>query len=168
MPLTLEHDIHTFRSMPKEIIRFLQSLCVVGCADKELAAIGIGACVGHGNTAGGVICQYRLIFEFVARTTLTCTLRVTCLNNELGYNAMEFEPVIKMLLRQEDKVIDCIWCQLRIEFQHDQTTIGIDSHAIDLLGIYRHRRRLTVCMCNLIEVCPTRTGRTIRQFSYNR
>ena len=81
---------------------------------------------------------------------------------------MEFEPVIKMVLRQEHKVIDSFWCQLRIEFHHDQTTISIDSSAIDLLGIYRHRGSLAVRMRNLIEVRATRTGRTISQLSHNR
>src|SRR5436305_783012 len=76
------------------------------------------------NTTGSVTCQYSLFIEFVASTTLTCSLRVTYRSNELGYDAMEFEPVIYMVLRQEHKVIDSFWCQLRIEFHHDQTTIS--------------------------------------------
>src|SRR2546421_7234261 len=154
--------------MPKKIIRFLQSLCIVRCANEELTAIGVGARVSHGETTGSVICQYRLIFEFVARTARTGTLWVTRLNNEPWHDTVEFHPIIKMVLCQEDKVIDSARCQQRVKLQYDQASIGIDTRTINLLGIDWHSRSLAISMRNLSEVGSTRSGRAIREFTHNR
>jgi len=136
--------------------------------DEKLTAIGVGARIGHCETTSSVICQYRLILEFVAGTTRASTLWVTCLNDELGYDAVEFQPIIKMVLCQENKVIDRVRRQLWIKFQYDQASIGIDTCTIHFLDIYRHSRSLAVGMCNLIEGGSTWPWRAIREFANNR
>src|SRR3989442_5652570 len=152
--------------MTKEIIQFLQGLCVVRCADEELAPIGIGTGVSHGSTTSRVICQYRLIIESVARTTRACSLWITSLNNKFGNHTVEFQSIIEMMLSQVHKIIDGLWCQPWVEFQHNQTAISINTGTIDLICIDCHSGRLAESMGNLIESRPALARRSIHQFDY--
>src|SRR5438552_14197917 len=69
--LNLESDIHTLHDMPKQIIRLLQCLCVIGGTDEELATISIGPRVSHSDAALSVISLHTLVVELIARSART-------------------------------------------------------------------------------------------------
>src|SRR5271157_50300 len=72
-----------------------------GRGDKELAAVGIGSGIGHGEDAGlGVLeIGMELVGEFVAGTAASGAFRVATLNHEIGNDPMENGAVVKGLTR---------------------------------------------------------------------
>src|SRR5579862_6541258 len=76
--------------------------------DEELAAVGVGACIGHGKRAGLVFAG--IIFYFVrkliSRTARAGAGRVAALNHEVGNDAMEFDSVVKFFAGEEDEIVD--------------------------------------------------------------
>src|SRR5579863_463403 len=109
--LNLQRHFNATHNMPEQVIFRLQSRCIISGTDEELAAIGIRTGVCHCQTTLG-ICRFdRLIFELITRATGTSTQRVACLSDKTGYYTMEFEAIIKLVLCQEDKVVDRQWRQ---------------------------------------------------------
>src|SRR5947209_1820429 len=151
--LNLLSHIQPLNDMPKEIIRLLQSLCIVSGADEELTAIGIGARISHSHTASCVISisRYRLVSKFIARATRTITKRITALDDKLGYDTMENHAIIEVMLRQVHKVIHSVGSHLGIKFQNDETTIRIDTGTIDLLCIDSQRWWLAIRVLNFLK-----------------
>ncbi len=60
-------------------------------ADKELAAVGVRASIGHAQTAGLVLVGVALglVFEGIARSPGACAVRAAPLSDESRNNAME-------------------------------------------------------------------------------
>ena len=70
--------------------------------DEELAAVGVGAAVGHGQLAGLVEAVRRalgLILEAIAGAAHACARRVAALNHEVGNDAMEDGAVEELVGR---------------------------------------------------------------------
>ena len=67
--------------------------------DEELAAVGVGAAVGHGEFAGFVELVRRsrgFILEFITGATHAGACGVAALNHEVGNDAMEDGAVIEL------------------------------------------------------------------------
>src|SRR5947209_8045145 len=119
--------------MSKKII--LLGKRIVGCADKELAAVRICSRICHCHCTSRIVSLDRLIRELVTRITGTTLLwiiakRITCLNNliasPLEYT-VEDQPIIEVVLCQEHKVVHRLGSQIWVQFYHDETTISVDS-----------------------------------------
>src|SRR6266568_6845749 len=165
--LYLAYHIHTLHDIPKQIILLLQFLCVIYGTDEKLAPIGIWARIGHCYRTRGVFSLYRLVVEFIARTTLTITLWVARLDNEVSNDAMEDQPIIEPLLGQEHKVVHGVGRKFWIECQDNQTLARINTDTIDFLGIDEHSGSVLVGVGNLAESYGTGRGRYISQLVDN-
>src|SRR5581483_349353 len=124
-PLNLLNHIHTLNDTPKKIKRFFQGLGIVSCRNKELAAVGISAAICHSDNALCIVAPHGFVFELIAWTAGTSTLRVAALDHEAGYHAMEFQSIIKVAFRQEDEIVDRHRRVLWIKLDHDQAAIGV-------------------------------------------
>ena len=67
-------------------------------SDVELASVGVGTCVGHGQHSFAIVLQRGIDFigELIARPSAAIARRIATLNHETGFHAMEGEPVIKL------------------------------------------------------------------------
>src|ERR1700676_3534471 len=76
--------------------------------NEELAAVGIGPGIGHGERTDFVLVgiAFGLVFKAVAWTAAPGTCWVAALDHEIGDDAMKHRAVIKAFARQEDKVVD--------------------------------------------------------------
>lgn len=90
---------------------------LAGCArsrhDKELAPIGVGATVSHGNRAGSVLQSHSLCLEVISRTPETRPSGIARLNYETLDDAVENDAVKVVMSGQEDKAINGNWCHFR-------------------------------------------------------
>ena len=69
--------------------------------DEELAAVGVGAGVGHGQGADLVATGLgQLVLEAVAGTAPAVALRIATLDDELGNDPMEAHAVVEAALRE--------------------------------------------------------------------
>merc|ERR1740139_1695584 len=64
--LHLLHDIHAVSDVPEHYVLTVQ-VAGLGCAQEELAAVGVGPSVGHGEDTGSGVLQVEvLVLELVA------------------------------------------------------------------------------------------------------
>ena len=71
---------------------------VVLVDNKKLAAVGVGAGVGHGDGAPGVIAGYGFVGKFIAGTTGAEAGRVTALDHKAFNDPVKRSVVIETLL----------------------------------------------------------------------
>ena len=50
----------------------------------------------------------------IARTAGTCAGRIAALQHKAADHTMEDNTIIVALVYQGDKVVDCVWCNIRI------------------------------------------------------
>ena len=99
-------DILSGSHFPEDGIILGQAAAVIGQHNKELAAVGIGAGVGHGNRAFGVIQRFRqFIRKSVSRAAGAGAGRVAALNHEAFDHAVKDHAVVETVFRQEHEVI---------------------------------------------------------------
>jgi hypothetical protein len=65
----------------------------------------------------------KLALDAVTRTSSTCPLGTTALDNESRYYPVEYEPIIETLLDKGNKVVDRIGGYIRIEFSLNNISI---------------------------------------------
>jgi len=101
--------------------------------DKELAAAGIGACVGHAEDARAVMAQLRvkLILDLIARSPSPNPLGATRLDHKLRDHTVEDKAIIKRLPRshahrQVNKVGYGLWGLMLEETTTDLAQAGLD------------------------------------------
>src|SRR5579859_901553 len=145
-PLNLQSNIHALDDATKEIIRFGQLRGVIGERDEKLAAVGIRATVRHSDLALDIIAQHRLVFALIAWAAGASTQGIAALNNKARYHAMEFQPIIEVVLGQEDKVVDRHRRVLWIKLNDDQAAIGIDADTVECVRIDKHSRGIGIAM----------------------
>src|SRR5690606_36494497 len=73
--------------------------------DEELAAIGAGAGIGHGQLARGIVAQVRadLVLEAVARAAGAGAARAAALDQEIGDHPVEVQAVVEAAPGQVDE-----------------------------------------------------------------
>src|SRR3989440_9303129 len=104
----LEHDVHAALNVAEQVVKLLQLLGVVNGADEKLAAIGVGARIGHRHRPGRVLAGHRLVVELVAGPARAVALGVAALNHEVGLDPVKLEAVVELVAGQEDEVVDGI------------------------------------------------------------
>ena len=73
--------------------------------------------------------------ESVTRTAAAGALRITALDHEVLNDAMELRPVVELILRQKDEVVDGDRGFLRIKLANDRATTGVESCRVALVWI---------------------------------
>ncbi|MBA7672226.1 hypothetical protein ES703_80401 [subsurface metagenome] len=77
-----------------------------GIGNEELAAISIGARVGHGQSTSHVGVLSEFINKSVAGTACSRSGRVSSLSHSPRYYPMEGSAIVESFTGKEDKVID--------------------------------------------------------------
>jgi len=133
--------------------------------DIELRTGGVGIrAARHRDGAGDMRDRTKFTVELVAGSAGSIAIRITTLNDEAGFDAMEGEPVIKARTRELDKRRTVLRRLIGIEVENDIALRGRDAHANGLsfgselrevatgwFGIGRHAReilyRATASVC---------------------
>src|ERR1700692_2662363 len=110
--------------MSKKIIRLCERR-VIGKKDEELAAVGIGAAIGHCHPALVIATPHLFVIELITGATRAGPFRVAGLYHKAGYHAMEDQSIVEVVLRQEDEVVHRDGGVLWIKFDDNQSAIGI-------------------------------------------
>src|SRR5579864_2529961 len=118
--LYLVYHILTLRDLPKNSVFTIQPIrCDVG--DEELAAVGVGAGVGHGERAdlvfAGVVAGF--VLETVPGTAAAGRGGVAALNHEVGDDAMKDGAVVEAVASQENEIVDGLGGVLGEQFADD-------------------------------------------------
>lgn len=92
--------------------------------DEELAATGIAAGMGHGESTGCVLLLVDFALDLVAGTAGTGAIGTTTLDHEIRDDAMKRQAVVKTFFREIDEIFDCIRCVLVEEFEFDGAFAG--------------------------------------------
>ena len=153
--------------VPKQVIQFFERLRVISRADEELAAVRIRASISHRHHTHRITAFYRLIIELITRSTNEGPHRVTRLDDDMRYDAVEGLTIIKMLLCQEHKIVNRVRCKLWIKLQYDQAAIRVDTRAVHFLRINDHVRNLLESMRDAVESCRPRRWRQIGELLDN-
>ena len=96
--------------------------------DEELAAIGVGAGIGHGQHATLMLhTVVGFVLEAVARAAATGAFRAAALDHEIGNHAVEAEAVIEAALGQVDEIGHGQRGLLRVQFNLDGAAGSIES-----------------------------------------
>ena len=76
--------------------------------DKELASIGVRACVGHGEDTRAVMTKVfvEFVFELVSRAAGSSSLRATGLDHKVGDDTVEGEAVVEAVIGELFEIRD--------------------------------------------------------------
>lgn len=88
---------------------------------EELAAIGAGACVGHGKDTWAVMDKVfcKLVLELVAWSAPAGSCGAPALDHEFVNHPVEGEAVVVSPVGKVDEICNGIGCLLVVEFQND-------------------------------------------------
>jgi hypothetical protein len=128
-------DVDALDHVPEQVVVRRELAGAVVDADEELRTVGVGARVGHCDRAERVLALHGLVGELVAGATGTTALGAATLDDELGHDAVEREPVVVTLPREHDEVVDRVRRELRVEIHHDRTAVGGDRDPVDLRSV---------------------------------
>src|SRR5262249_7671812 len=124
--LNLLRNIQTLNNVAKEIIILAKRFCIITRVNKKLTTVRIRPRIGHSNRACCIVTLNRLIIKLVTWTTSTISFGITTLNNLIRQDTMELYPIIKVVLSQENEIIDRVRRKSRIKFHNYQSTVRID------------------------------------------
>lgn len=96
-------DIKTGRDMPKDHVVVGKSIVLMH--DKKLTAVGIGAGIGHSNSATRVLALKVFIFEFVSGSPTASASGISALDHKALYDAVKDRFVIKFGFGQMVEII---------------------------------------------------------------
>src|ERR1035437_1968704 len=109
--------------------------------DKELAAVGIGTGVGHRKSTGFVLLAVLFIGKAVSRPAASSASRITCLDHEVRYHAVESRVVIETFFDKKDKIVDCLGGIGGKDLQFKIAAVGLQSSGVLFLDVDGHRGR---------------------------
>src|SRR5450759_3680827 len=89
----LDH-VQAVHHIAEEVVAGGQLAMAVGVADEELAAVGVGARVGHRHGTLSIAPLHGFVLELVARTSAAGAGGVAALDDEVGDVAVEGEAVV--------------------------------------------------------------------------
>src|SRR5579875_597724 len=119
--------------------------------NEELRAIGVAPGVGHAENASLIMfegeCAW-LIGELVARATGSRAGGITALGHEALDHAVKRHPIIEVVARQKDEIIDGHRRLFGEKFHLEVAFIGMEHSDISLVGIDLHCWRLLVSLCH--------------------
>src|SRR6202521_5959961 len=140
----LENHIHSALDVAEQVVALGELFRVVDGANEELTTIRVRSGVGHRHRASRVLAEYRFVVELVAGPARSGTQWVSALDDEIRDDPVKLEPVVEMVARQEDKVVNSLWGQLWIEAHRDGALVGLHRHEVVVGRVDRHRRRRAV------------------------
>ena len=162
----------------------LMSLCLVGVAgdlaehgmfavepvgghvgDEELAAVGAGAGVGHGQDAGAVVAQFggALVGESITGSPGAGAKGATALDHEVVDHPVELQPVVEAALRQIDEVCHRERGPVGEQVDVDGALVGLDDgFQVGHGGLLRFGWRLVLAFRNITGPCQRATSRRPR------
>ena len=108
---------------------------------KNCRTIGVRPAVSHSDGTNLAGRRHRVVGDTVARATGAIAKGVPTLDEEVLDDAVEEEPVIEALTREEDEVIHGERCAHRVELDHDVPQAGPDCGNVRPGQIDRHRGR---------------------------
>ena len=96
--------------------------------NKELASIGVRACVGHGEDSRAVMSEVfvELVFELVPGTAGTSSLGTTGLDHEVGDDTMEGEAVIETIVGEFFEIGDGLGDLVVVQLESDVSSVGLN------------------------------------------
>jgi hypothetical protein len=121
--------IKPFINFPEDGVVAVEVFGVVAAmADEELGTSGVSAGVGHGKNATVVvlIAAVQLTLDLIARTSVANTVRAAALDHEIGYDAVENEAVVKIMLGEVGKVLNGLGGIFFKEFDFHDALFGMD------------------------------------------
>ena len=114
-------------------------------ADEELAAVGLGSGVGHGQRARDVLeLGTELVGELVARAAAAGAGGVTTLRHEVGDHAVKRRAVIEAVAGQEDEVVHGHRCVGGEQIQNQCSGGCLHGGGVAFGGIDGHGWRCSV------------------------
>lgn len=120
-------DIHAAGDFAEDRVTAVQ-MRLSRMGDEKLAAIGAGAGVGHRKNTGAVVTQGvagKFVLEAVARAAAAGAGGISPLDDKIWNDAVEDNAVIKAFTGQKYKIIYCNGCILGIQFDFDNTFVGV-------------------------------------------
>ncbi len=73
--------------------------------NKKLAAVGVWAAIGHGDSSSCVLSFKRLIVEFVARPPCAVAVWISALDHKAFYDTVENCSIVKIFSGKSDEII---------------------------------------------------------------
>jgi len=94
--------------------------------DEELRAVGVGSGVGHRESPGGIVSQFRVkfIFKRVARAAGARALRATALDHEIVDHTVKSQSIIKPLAGQLFEISNRFGCFVSEKFNTNLALVG--------------------------------------------
>src|SRR5689334_11766513 len=89
--------------------------------NEKLAAVGVRAGVGHGETADLMLAWIVFYFvrELITGTTASGAGGIPALDHEIGNHTMKKRAVVKFLPGEKNEVVNCFWRVFGKEIAHD-------------------------------------------------
>ena len=124
-------DIHAVDDFTEDGVVHVEPRSRDGC-DEELAAVGAGACIGHGQKTRAVKGELAdaLILKVFAPDGLpaaACAGRIATLDHELFNDAVEDDAVVVAVFRVCAEVLASEWCDIVEQLEFDAALSGFDD-----------------------------------------
>ena len=105
--------------------------------DEKLAAIGAGACIGHGENTGAVVLESALhfIFEAVSGTAAACSGGIAALDHELLDHAVKSNVVVEATFGEVQEIRNRQGCLGGLQGCFDVAFVGGENNTDVLHGI---------------------------------
>src|SRR5690349_10270267 len=107
--LNLVHHILAAGDLPEHGVLAIEPIGD-DVGDEELAAVGIGSGVGHGEGADFMLIRIApgLVLKFIAGSAAAGAGGIAALDHEVGDHAMKHGAVVKAFAREEDEIVDSL------------------------------------------------------------
>ena len=121
-------------------------------SDEELASIRAWAGVRHreGSTLMTIRIRLEFILEFIARTSASGAGGISTLNHEVRDDAVEYRPVIELVIGEEHEVVDSLWCVTGEQLTNDVSAGCLDRCRIGLGGVDHHGRGTGILVSHIL------------------
>src|SRR5262245_1043898 len=124
----LSHDIQAFGHPAKDRVFSVQKR---GRRKRDVKLRACAVRLGsprHGHRAGVAVRQIRSDFErnVLARASSACAVWATALDDKVGFNAMEFQPVVEISLGEFYEVCGCDRREVFVKSEFDRAFVGFN------------------------------------------
>ena len=124
-------------TLPKQVVAAVEVLRILAVvADEELRTARVLACMGHRqHSAVVVLARSRsLALDGIAGTARTVAARAAALDDEIGNNAVEREPVVEIVRGQLDEVGHGAGRFMGVQFGFHRPFLGGDDGILLFVG----------------------------------
>jgi len=111
---------------------------------KKLAAVGVGAGIGHGQGSSRVGALHRLIGKAVPRPASPRAGGIPALNHEAPNDTVKDDAIVEVIPGQKDKIVDGKGSFLREQLQNHRAGGGLQRGRVGLGRVDHHGGRTVV------------------------